>query len=106
MDTDDPPKVMLFDQVVLADALPPSLEALCLRGYREGVRLDFDESITRFLAEKDAKLPNLQKVTGIKKYVASVMRSFCWGATKSTGPRMNHSDPIEKYYCIESAYMN
>jgi hypothetical protein len=73
MDTDDPAKIMPFDQVVLADALPPSLESLCLRGYREGVRLNFDKSITRFLAEKDAKLPNLQKVTGIKEFVASVV---------------------------------
>lgn len=69
MDIEDSDKVTPFDQVVLADALPASLESLCLRGYKKGLRPDFDESITRFLAEKDAKLPNLKNVTGIEECI-------------------------------------
>lgn len=69
MDTEDYDKVTPFDRVVLADALPASLESLCLRGYKKGVRPDFDEAITRFLTEKDAKLPNLKNVTGIEECI-------------------------------------
>lgn len=69
MDNEDMDNVALFDQVVLADALPPCLESLCIRGYEKGPRPDFDKIITRFLAEKDTKLPNLKTVIGIEECI-------------------------------------
>lgn len=69
MDTDDPNQVTPFDQVVIADALPASLESLCLRGYQKNLRDDFDKVIALFVAERETKLPNLKKVTGIEEWI-------------------------------------
>lgn len=58
-----------FDELALADSLPDALESLVIIGYEKGVRADFDKVITRFVIDKDTKLPNLKHVTGIESMI-------------------------------------
>ena len=54
----------------LIDCLPPSLEFLCLRGYREGN--EHHTSMVSELMEKKAKrLPNLKEVQGVGEFISS-----------------------------------
>lgn len=69
MDMEDFNNITPFDQVVLAEALPPNLESLCLRGYKKGAREDFDNALAQFMTEKDEKLPNLKEITGIEECI-------------------------------------
>ncbi|KAF5664708.1 hypothetical protein FHETE_6979 [Fusarium heterosporum] len=56
----------------LIDALPSSLEYLCIYGYTRGMSPDVDGHIDEFLAKKDEKLPKLTVVEGIKNCVPSL----------------------------------
>ncbi|KAF4988775.1 hypothetical protein FGRMN_9569 [Fusarium graminum] len=56
----------------LIDALPSSLEYLCIYGYTRGMSLDTDGHIDEFLAMKDKKLPRLKVVEGIENCVPSL----------------------------------
>ncbi|KAM0343779.1 hypothetical protein ACHAPU_008207 [Fusarium lateritium] len=56
----------------LIDALPLSLEHLCIYGYTRGLNPDVDEHIDEFLAKKDEKLPKLKGIEGIQDCVPSL----------------------------------
>ena len=66
-----------FDELVLADSLPDSLESLVIIGYEKGVRADFDKIIEQFMIDKDKKLPKLKHVIGIEEMIkrAETVRS-------------------------------
>lgn len=49
----------------LIDALPPSLEYLCLYGYIKGDIPELDEQVADFMARKSEHLPKLTEVRGV-----------------------------------------
>ncbi|RGP76305.1 hypothetical protein FLONG3_5351 [Fusarium longipes] len=60
----------------LVDALPTSLEYLCIYGYVRGDNLDVDGHIDELLAEKEKKLPKLKIIEGIDKHIPSLKDIF------------------------------
>ncbi|KUL85438.1 hypothetical protein ZTR_06788 [Talaromyces verruculosus] len=76
METGDPDYTS-FDELVLADSLPDTLESLVIIGYEKEARADFDKIIEQFMIDKDAKLPNLKRVSGIEQMIerAETVRS-------------------------------
>ncbi|EEA22681.1 hypothetical protein TMatcc_001524 [Talaromyces marneffei ATCC 18224] len=69
METENPDCSPSFDEVVLADSLPDTLESLVIIGYEKGVRQDFDKIVEQFMADKDTKLPNLKHVSGVEEMI-------------------------------------
>jgi hypothetical protein len=71
------PDYTSFDELVLADSLPDTLESLVIIGYENGVRADFDKIVEQFMIDKDTKLPNLKHVAGIEEMIerAATVRS-------------------------------
>lgn len=55
----------------LIDALPPTLEYLCLYNYVRGENLDIDELVDELLDNMATRLPRLQTVRGISETVHS-----------------------------------
>lgn len=61
----------------IVDRLPPNLEALCIYGYKKGMKPQiegapddlFDRQFERLLAEKDTKLPRLSYIEGIDECI-------------------------------------
>ncbi|KAJ4267065.1 hypothetical protein NW762_003163 [Fusarium torreyae] len=60
----------------LVDALPPSLEYLCIYGYIRGQNPDTDDHIDELLAKKGEKLPKLQIIKGVDEHVPSMRDVF------------------------------
>lgn len=50
----------------LLDALPPSLEYLCLYGYVKGEFPDVDEQMAELMENKAERLPNLREIRGVE----------------------------------------
>jgi hypothetical protein len=69
METENPDYYTSFDEVVLADSLPDTLESLVIIGYEKGIRQDFDKIVEQFMIDKDTKLPNLKHVSGIEEMI-------------------------------------
>ncbi|KAH7143652.1 hypothetical protein EDB81DRAFT_796094 [Dactylonectria macrodidyma] len=55
----------------LIDALPPSLEYLCLYGYERGENADVDEHVDEFIEKREGRLPLLKEVKGMDERVDS-----------------------------------
>ncbi|MBE3043189.1 hypothetical protein IMZ48_11580 [Candidatus Bathyarchaeota archaeon] len=53
--------------LALIDALPPSLEYLCLYGYTKGKIPEFDEQVEELMANMGERLPKLVEVRGVDK---------------------------------------
>lgn len=61
----------------IVDHLPPNLGALCIYGYKKGMRPQinglpddvFDRQLEKLLAEKDTKLPRLSYIEGIDEFI-------------------------------------
>lgn len=53
----------------LIDALPPTLEYLCLYGYEKGENTDVDEHVDEFMEQKEERLPLLKEVEGVDERI-------------------------------------
>ncbi|KAK2008687.1 hypothetical protein LZ32DRAFT_609185 [Colletotrichum eremochloae] len=53
----------------LVDSLPPSLEYLCLYGYRKGENVAIDSHFEELLEKKAERLPRLIEIRGVEKTV-------------------------------------
>jgi hypothetical protein len=62
----------------IADGLPPNLKSLRIYGYRKGSssmarwdlpNLDLDAHISRFMGERESKLPNLKRIEGVNQCI-------------------------------------
>ncbi|KAH6984583.1 hypothetical protein BKA56DRAFT_614314 [Ilyonectria sp. MPI-CAGE-AT-0026] len=53
----------------LIDALPPTLEYLCLYGYEKGENSDVDEHVDEFMEQKEERLPLLEEVEGVDERI-------------------------------------
>ncbi|SPN99264.1 uncharacterized protein DNG_02301 [Cephalotrichum gorgonifer] len=51
----------------LVDALPTSLEYLCLYGYQKGKVVEIDEQVEELMEKKDERFPILQEIRGIDR---------------------------------------
>ncbi|OKP13605.1 hypothetical protein PENSUB_796 [Penicillium subrubescens] len=80
----------------IVDHLPPKLEALCIYGYKKGMKPQvdslphdvFDRQIEKLLAEKDRKLPRLSYIEGIDEFIEN--------ATTIEQPETNDEDLWER----------
>ena len=80
----------------IVDHLPPNLEALCIYGYKKGMKpqIDglpddvFDRQLEKLLAEKDTKLPRLSYIEGIDEFIEN--------ATTIEYPETNDEDLWER----------
>ncbi|KAF4927919.1 hypothetical protein K4K60_004497 [Colletotrichum sp. SAR11_57] len=60
----------------LVDALPPSLEYLCLYGYRKGENFAVDSHVKELLEKKAERLPRLTEIRGVEETVLGEGTSF------------------------------
>ena len=60
----------------LIDALPPSLEYLCLYGYTKGEVPDVDEHVDELMEKRAERLPLLKEVRGVDEMVEDVATAF------------------------------
>ncbi|KAM0542949.1 hypothetical protein ACHAPJ_012555 [Fusarium lateritium] len=60
----------------LVDALPPSLEYLCIYGYIRGQNPDADDHINELLEKKGEKLSKLEVIKGVDEHVPSMRDVF------------------------------
>ncbi|KAF0315838.1 hypothetical protein GQ607_016907 [Colletotrichum asianum] len=60
----------------LVDALPPSLEYLCLYGYRKGENFAVDSHVKELLEKKAERLPRLAEIRGVEETVLGEGASF------------------------------
>jgi hypothetical protein len=80
----------------IVDHLPPNLEALCIYGYKKGMKPQvtglpndlFDRQLEQLLAEKDTKLPRLSYIEGIDECIEN--------ATTVKDPKTNDEDLWER----------
>lgn len=80
----------------IVDHLPPNLEALCIYGYKKGMKPQieglsddvFDRQLEKLVAEKDTKLPRLSYIEGIDEFIEN--------ATTVEHPETNDKDLWER----------
>ncbi|KAK2758724.1 hypothetical protein FQN54_003414 [Arachnomyces sp. PD_36] len=53
----------------LVDSLPPSLEFLCIRGYREGEDAYLTSMVSELMERRAERFPRLKEVQGVSEYV-------------------------------------
>lgn len=81
IDKDTPIQIKLARQPPfrLIDALPQSLEYLCLYGYEKGAVPDLDEHVAELMAKKDERLPKLREIRGVDAVERVVEIEGAWG---------------------------
>lgn len=80
----------------IVDHLPPNLEALCIYGYKKGIKPQIDSlpdnafyrQLEKLLAGKDTKLPRLLYIEGIDEFIEN--------ATTIEHPEINVEDLWER----------
>ncbi|KIL88794.1 hypothetical protein FAVG1_08043 [Fusarium avenaceum] len=68
-ETEEPP-------LRLIDALPPSLEYLCLYGYVKGENKNLDSHVEEFMQHKESRFPQLVEVQGVDKTVVGIANFY------------------------------
>ncbi len=63
----------------LVDALPPSLEYLCLYGYVRGLSVDVDAQVDELMARRAARLPRLAEIRGVDETVEDLAARYGGG---------------------------